>query len=131
MNNNTRGNRPQSNSGLNNQSSNRRTGQSSGSRPAQSSGGRLSYRGSSAKSSGGRSSYKGSSTHKTNHVEGVAAIVPTKGTFDSILNKLLEGLRSGCSYQGAHNLQELRDNPEFVRITNAGLIESHPHNIMG
>jgi IMP dehydrogenase len=75
--------------------------------------------------------YKGSSTHKTNHVEGVAAIVPTKGTFGSILNKLLEGLRSGCSYQGAHNLRELRDNPEFIRITNAGLIESHPHNIMG
>jgi IMP dehydrogenase len=75
--------------------------------------------------------YKGSSTHKTNHVEGVAAIVPTKGSFNSILNKLLEGLRSGCSYQGAHKLIELQDNPEFVRITNAGLVESHPHNIMG
>jgi len=75
--------------------------------------------------------YKGSSTHKTSHIEGVAAIVPTKGKFDSVLNKLLEGLRSGCSYQGAHKLLELQDNPEFVKITNAGLIESHPHNIMG
>ncbi len=74
--------------------------------------------------------YKGSSTHKTNHVEGVAAIVPTKGSYINVLNKLLEGLRSGCSYQGAHNLQELKENPEFVKITNAGLVESHPHNII-
>jgi IMP dehydrogenase len=73
--------------------------------------------------------YKGSSTHKTNHVEGVTTIVPTKGRFIDILNKLLEGLKSGCSYQGAHNLIELKDHPEFVKITNSGLIESHPHNI--
>jgi IMP dehydrogenase len=75
--------------------------------------------------------YRGSSTHKTSHVEGVAAIVPTKGTFKSILDKLIEGLRSGCSYQGAANLQELKEDPEFIRITNAGLIESYPHNISG
>jgi len=74
--------------------------------------------------------YVGSSTHKTNHVEGVAAVVPTKGHFEEILVKLLEGLRSGCSYQGAHNLTELRDNPEFIRITNAGLKESHPHDVI-
>jgi IMP dehydrogenase len=75
-------------------------------------------------------SYVGSSTHKTNHIEGVAAMVPTKGRFEDILTKLLEGLRSGCSYQGAHNLEELRDNPEFIRITNAGLKESHPHDVI-
>jgi len=74
--------------------------------------------------------YVGSSTHKTNHVEGVAAIVPAKGKFGDILAKLLEGLRSGCSYQGAHNLVDLRDNPEFIRITNAGLKESHPHDVI-
>lgn len=74
--------------------------------------------------------YVGSSTHKTNHVEGVAAIVPCKPPFDNVLNGLLEGLRSGCSYQGAHNLAELRDNPEFIRITNAGLKESHPHDVV-
>lgn len=73
--------------------------------------------------------YVGSSTHKTNHIEGVAAIVPAKGSYESILTKLLEGLRSGCSYQGAENLAELRDNPEFIRITNAGLKESHPHDV--
>jgi len=74
--------------------------------------------------------YKGSSTHKTNHVEGVAAIVPTKGSFNYVINKLLEGLSSGCSYQGVRNLQELKENPEFVKITNAGLVESQPHNII-
>jgi IMP dehydrogenase/GMP reductase len=74
--------------------------------------------------------YVGSSTHKTNRVEGVAAIVPIKGTFQSVLNKLIEGLQSGCSYQGAHNLAELRDNPEFIRITVAGLKESHPHDVI-
>lgn len=74
--------------------------------------------------------YVGSSTYKTNHIEGVAALVPTKGSYKSVLNKLLEGLRSGCSYQGAHNLTELKDNPAFIRITNAGLKESHPHDVI-
>jgi len=74
--------------------------------------------------------YKGSSTHKTNHVEGVVTMMPTKDKFENILKKILEGISSGCSYQGAHNLSELKDNPEFVKITNAGLIESHPHNIL-
>lgn len=74
--------------------------------------------------------YVGSSTHKTNHIEGVAALVPYKGAFKDILSKLIEGVRSGCSYQGANNLKELRDNPEFIRITNAGLKESHPHDVI-
>lgn len=71
--------------------------------------------------------YAGSSTHKSNHVEGVIAKVPCKGPVTPIINKLLEGLRSGCSYQGADNLEELKISPEFVSITNAGLKESHPH----
>lgn len=74
--------------------------------------------------------YVGSSTHKTNHIEGVAAIVPYKGTVDNVMTKILEGLRSGCSYQGASNLTELKDNPIFIRITNAGLKESHPHDVI-
>lgn len=75
-------------------------------------------------------SYVGSSTHKANHIEGVAARVPVKGKFSDILTKLLEGLRSGCSYQGADNLSELKDNPTFIKITNAGLKESHPHDVI-
>ena len=71
--------------------------------------------------------YVGSSTHKTNHIEGVRAKVPVKGKTQDIINKLLEGVRSGVSYQGCSNLDELKDNPEFIRITNAALKESHPH----
>ena len=74
--------------------------------------------------------YVGSSTHKANHIEGVAAIVPYKGSVDKILLKLTEGLQSGCSYQGAHNLSALKDNPVFIRITGAGLKESHPHDVI-
>lgn|SRR5574337_52946 len=74
--------------------------------------------------------YVGSSTHKTNHIEGVAALVPYRGSVDDILTKLREGLLSGCSYQGAHNLEELKDNPVFIKITNAGLKESHPHDVI-
>ena len=73
--------------------------------------------------------YVGSSTHKTNHIEGVAAIVPVKGKMNLILTKLLEGLKSGCSYQGVSNLTDLKKDPEFIRITNAGLVESHPHDV--
>jgi IMP dehydrogenase len=40
------------------------------------------------------------------------------------------GLRSGMGYVGARDLQELRTNPRFIRITNAGLVESHPHDII-
>lgn len=74
--------------------------------------------------------YAGSSTHKTNHIEGVVAYVPCRGKYEDILTKLVEGLVSGCSYLGSHNLEELRDNPEFIRITNAGLRESHPHDVI-
>lgn len=74
--------------------------------------------------------YVGSSTHKTNHVEGVSALVPCKGSYESILTRVLEGLRSGCSYQGVRNLADLKDNPAFIRITNAGLKESHPHDVI-
>lgn len=74
--------------------------------------------------------YVGSSTHKTSHVEGVAALVPAKGSYKATLNKILEGLRSGCSYQGCHTLPELQESPEFIRITNAGLQESHPHDVL-
>lgn len=73
--------------------------------------------------------YAGSSTHKTGHVEGVAALVRCKGSVAGVIRSLLEGVRSGLSYQGAHNLEELRKFPEFVSISNAGLTESHPHDV--
>lgn len=74
--------------------------------------------------------YSGSSTHKSNHIEGVIAWVPAKGTYAETLTKLREDLQSGCSYQGAHNLTQLKRDPEFVRITSAGMKESHPHDVV-
>jgi IMP dehydrogenase len=74
--------------------------------------------------------YAGSSTHKTNHVEGVSGLVPTKGCVENIIKNLLEGVRSGCSYQGVKNLNDLKNNPEFVLLSQSGLVESHPHSVI-
>lgn len=73
--------------------------------------------------------YTGSSTYKTKHVEGVAALVEPKGSFKETLNKIKDGLQSGCSYQGAKNLEELKLNPKFVKITQAGIKESNHHDV--
>jgi len=73
--------------------------------------------------------YAGSSTHKSNHIEGVVGLVPSKGPVKKVVESFLEGIRSGCSYQGVSNLEDLKKNPEFVRISSAGLIESHPHSV--
>ena len=71
--------------------------------------------------------YAGSSTHKTNHIEGVKANIPYKGKVENIITKTMEGIRSGMSYQGVDNLEKLKKVAEFIQITSAGLIESHPH----
>ncbi len=73
--------------------------------------------------------YAGSSTHKANHHEGVSGLVPYKGPVEKVIERLMEGLRSGLAYQGCHNLNELKQDPEFVLVTHAGLVESHPHDI--
>lgn len=74
--------------------------------------------------------YDGSSTHKSDYIEGVKAMVPAKGHIKHIVKNILEGVSSGCSYVGAHNLDELKNNAEFVRITNAGVKESHAHDVV-
>lgn len=74
--------------------------------------------------------YVGSSTYKTNHIEGVASIVAKKGNVQDIIDKLCEGIKSGMSYQGVSNLVDLKKDPKFVRISSAGLIESHPHDVL-
>lgn len=73
--------------------------------------------------------YEGSSTHKTSHIEGIKALVSYKGSAETVVNKLLDGVRSGLSYQNAHNLDVLKLNFQFVEITSSGLIESHPHDV--
>ena len=61
--------------------------------------------------------------------EGVEAIVPYKGSAVNVVRQLVGGLRSGLSYCGASNLKELRNNGEFIRITDVGLKESLPHDV--
>jgi IMP dehydrogenase len=78
----------------------------------------------------GYSRYSGSSTHKSSHVEGVSGLVPYQGSAESVVTNLVQGLRSGMSYQGASNLDELRKDPHFVSISHAGLTESRPHDVM-
>lgn len=73
--------------------------------------------------------YAGSSTHKKTHVEGVSGLVPYRGSLESVVEKIMQGVRSCCSYQGVDNLEDLKVNPNFVRISNSGLVESHPHDV--
>ena len=61
--------------------------------------------------------------------EGVEGRVPYKGPLSDTIFQLLGGLRSGMGYCGCHTIEELKTKSRFVRITNAGLIESHPHDV--
>ncbi len=62
--------------------------------------------------------------------EGIEGRVPYKGSLRDYVYQLVGGLRSGMGYVGAANLDELRSKARFVRITGAGLQESHPHSII-
>jgi IMP dehydrogenase len=62
--------------------------------------------------------------------EGIEGRVPYKGSAHDYLYQLVGGLRSGMGYAGAANLEDLRTKVKLVRITNAGLIESHPHDVI-
>lgn len=70
--------------------------------------------------------YEGSSTFKTNNIEGIKTLVKTKGLIKNIIQMLMENIQSGCSYQGVNNLEDLKKDPMFIKISNAGIIESHP-----
>lgn len=61
--------------------------------------------------------------------EGVEGRVPYRGPLAETIHQLVGGLRSGMGYVGARNLQELREKARFIRITNSGLRESHPHSV--
>ena len=60
--------------------------------------------------------------------EGIAARVPYKGTLYEVVYQLSGGLRAGMGYCGAANIEKLHD-AKFTRITNAGVMESHPHDV--
>ncbi|MCX8009332.1 MAG: IMP dehydrogenase, partial [Patescibacteria group bacterium] len=61
---------------------------------------------------------------------GVEGMVPYKGAVKDVVHQLVGGLRAGMGYVGARNLQELRNKAVFMRITQAGVRESHPHDII-
>ena len=61
--------------------------------------------------------------------EGVEGRVPYRGSVSEIIYQMKGGLRSGMGYCGKATIEDLRLHSEFVRITNAGLLESHPHDI--
>ncbi|MEO0239322.1 MAG: IMP dehydrogenase [candidate division WOR-3 bacterium] len=62
--------------------------------------------------------------------EGVEGMVPYRGKVADVVFQLLGGLRSGMGYTGSRNLQELRVKSRFIKITHAGVRESHPHDII-
>ena len=61
--------------------------------------------------------------------EGIEGRVPYRGTISAVVHQLMGGLRSGMGYVGAANLVELKEKARFVKISSAGLRESHPHNV--
>lgn len=61
--------------------------------------------------------------------EGVEGRVPYKGLLSDTIYQMTGGLRAGMGYCGCHTIQELQTNARFVRITSAGLVESHPHDV--
>ena len=61
--------------------------------------------------------------------EGVEGRVPYKGTLADTIFQMVGGLRAGMGYCGTKTIDELRTKSEFIRITGAGLAESHPHDI--
>ena len=61
--------------------------------------------------------------------EGVEGRVPCRGSLGDMIFQLVGGVRSAMGYAGQATIDNMRKNAKFVRITNAGLIESHPHDI--
>ncbi len=62
--------------------------------------------------------------------EGIEGRVPYRGSLSFNVNQLLGGLRAGMGYCGAPTLTALQENAKFIRISNAGLVESHPHDVV-
>jgi IMP dehydrogenase len=61
--------------------------------------------------------------------EGIEGRVPYKGSLVNIINQLVGGLRASMGYTGCASIEEMRTRPEFMRITNAGVKESHVHDV--
>jgi IMP dehydrogenase len=61
--------------------------------------------------------------------EGIEGRLPYKGPLAETIYQLIGGLRSGMGYCGTKDLEELRNNAQFIKMTGAGLRESHPHDV--
>ena len=61
--------------------------------------------------------------------EGIEGRVPYKGSIVAILHQLAGGLRAAMGYTGSGSIEEMRTRPKFVRITGAGMRESHVHDV--
>ncbi|MDE5416302.1 IMP dehydrogenase [Alkalihalobacterium chitinilyticum] len=61
--------------------------------------------------------------------EGIEGRIPYKGPLSDTIHQLIGGIRAGMGYCGTKTITELRENGQFIRITGAGLRESHPHDV--
>jgi IMP dehydrogenase len=61
--------------------------------------------------------------------EGIEGRVPYRGALRAIVHQLVGGLRASMGYCGCGNIDEMRKKPQFVRVTNAGTVEAHVHNV--
>jgi IMP dehydrogenase len=61
--------------------------------------------------------------------EGIEGRVPYKGPVSAIIHQLMGGVRSAMGYTGSHTIEDMRTRPEFVKVTAAGMSESHVHDV--
>jgi IMP dehydrogenase len=73
---------------------------------------------------------KGPMKHSKLVPEGVEGVVPYKGPVDEVIFQLIGGLKSSMGYCGAKDIQAMKENAKFVRITGSGMTESHPHDML-
>ena len=62
--------------------------------------------------------------------EGIEGRVPYKGLVVNVINQLVGGVRQSMGYIGCKNIKDMQNNSQFVEITNAGMAESHVHDVM-
>lgn len=80
---------------------------------------------------GSKERYGQGDTHDRDKLipEGIEGMVPARGPISALVQQLVGGVRSGMGYCGARTLEELVKNAQFIRITQAGARESHPHDV--
>jgi IMP dehydrogenase len=75
--------------------------------------------------------FQGDEPHTSKLVpEGVEGRIPYKGALADVVYQLVGGLRSGMGYCGCRSIEDLRQRARFIRITSAGLRESHVHDVI-